>query len=214
QLSGGQQQRVALARALAPRPKLLLLDEPFSNLDAELRRRLSLEVRDILRQHQTTAILVTHDQNEAFTMADVIGVMDAGKLLQWAGPQQLFHEPVSPQVAAFVSHGQFLPATLLSPTRVATALGEVELDSAHPRWHDAGQAVQLLLRPWNVHYSPEGGGLARIGNQQFIGTYTETTLELAGGLSLTSHDNTLATLPPGTEVALRLSPEHLRLFQA
>ncbi len=83
QLSGGQQQRVALARALAPKPKLLLLDEPFSNLDTELRRSLSLEVRAILKEYGTTAILVTHDQTEAFNVADVIGVMASGKLLQW-----------------------------------------------------------------------------------------------------------------------------------
>jgi iron(III) transport system ATP-binding protein len=213
QLSGGQQQRIALARALAPRPKLLLLDEPFSNLDTELRRALSLEVRDILRQHQTTAILVTHDQNEAFTMSDVIGVMAGGKLLQWAGPHQLFHEPVSPQVAAFVSHGQFLSATLLSPTRIQTALGEVELDTAHPQWHAEQRPVQLLLRPWNVHYSPAGGTPARIQSQQFIGTYTQTTLRLNDGATLTSHDDALAALPNGAEVGIRLSHQHLRLFQ-
>jgi ABC-type spermidine/putrescine transport systems, ATPase components len=214
QLSGGQQQRIALARALAPRPKLLLLDEPFSNLDTELRRALSLEVRDILRKHQTTAILVTHDQNEAFTMSDVIGVMSGGKLLQWAPPHQLFHEPVSPEVAAFVSHGQFLRATLLSPTRVQTLLGEVELEKPHPEWHAEGRAVQLLLRPWNVHYSPAGGAVARIENQQFIGTYTQTTLRLSDGSVLTSHDEALAGLPHGAEVNLRLSNQHLRLFPA
>ena len=214
QLSGGQQQRVALARALAPRPKLLLLDEPFSNLDTELRRSLSLEVRDILRQFDTTAILVTHDQNEAFTMADVIGVMSEGKLLQWAGPHHLFHEPVSPTVAAFVSQGQFLPATLLSPSIIRTTLGEVELETAHPLWHANQQAVQLLLRPWNIRYTPAGGHPARILNQQFIGSYTQTTLQLADGSLLTSHDDAFAALPRNSEVSITLTPRHLRLLPA
>jgi len=86
ELSGGQQQRVALARALAPRPHLLLLDEPFSNLDVELRERLSLEVRDILKESGTAAILVTHDQHEAFAVADVVGIMHAGRIEQWDTP--------------------------------------------------------------------------------------------------------------------------------
>jgi len=212
QLSGGQQQRVALARALAPRPKLLLMDEPFSNLDTELRRTLSLEVREILRQYQTTAILVTHDQNEAFTMADVIGVMSEGNLLQWAGPYQLFHNPVSPAVAAFVSQGQFLPAIMLSPTRISTLLGEIELETPHPSWFANRQAVQLLLRPWNIHYTPAAGQPARILNQQFIGTYTQTTLQLADGSTLNSHDEAFTALPRNSEVSITLTPRHLRLF--
>ncbi|MDR2212083.1 MAG: ABC transporter ATP-binding protein [Pseudomonadales bacterium] len=214
QLSGGQQQRVALARALAPRPKLLLLDEPFSNLDTELRQALSLEVRDILRQHHTTAILVTHDQNEAFAMSDVIGVMAQGRLLQWAGPRQLFYEPASPEVAAFVSQGQFLGARLLSPTRIETPLGEVELDTAHPLWYAEQRPVQVLLRPWNLHYSPAGGHLARLQSQEFSGAYTLSSLRLDNGLTLTSNDDALAALPLGSTVGLSLSARHLRLFLA
>ena len=102
QLSGGQQQRVALARALAPNPVILLLDEPFSNLDTELRRSLSLEVRDILKQNNITAILVTHDQTEAFTVADEIGVFDAGVLQQWGEPQTLRQQPANDFVANFM----------------------------------------------------------------------------------------------------------------
>src|SRR4029450_8486419 len=91
ELSGGQMQRVALARALAPRPQLLLLDEPFSNLDVELRERLSIEVRTILKGLGTTALLVTHDQHEAFAMADYVGVMNEGVIEQWDAPYTLYH---------------------------------------------------------------------------------------------------------------------------
>ncbi len=106
QLSGGQQQRVALARALAPNPSILLMDEPFSNLDTELRRELSLEVRQILKQNQITAILVTHDRHEACNMADEIGVMKDGILQQWGEPQQLQQNPANEFVAAFLGSKQ------------------------------------------------------------------------------------------------------------
>ena len=102
ELSGGQQQRVALARALAPAPDLLLLDEPFSNLDIDTRERLAFEVRDILKQTGHTALLVTHNQAEAFAIADRIGVMQAGKLAQWDTPYNVHHHPASPMVAEFI----------------------------------------------------------------------------------------------------------------
>jgi iron(III) transport system ATP-binding protein len=102
ELSGGQQQRVALARALAPSPDLLLLDEPFSNLDADARERLAFEVRDILQHTGHTAILVTHDQAEAFAIADRIGVMAEGRVAQWDTPYNLRHHPATPFVADFI----------------------------------------------------------------------------------------------------------------
>lgn len=102
ELSGGQQQRVALARALAPEPELLLLDEPFSNLDVDTRERLAFEVRDILKKTGHTALLVTHNQAEAFAIADRIGIMQDGRIIQWDTPYTLHHAPVSPFVADFV----------------------------------------------------------------------------------------------------------------
>ena len=124
ELSGGQQQRVALARALAPKPKLLLLDEPFSNLDVVLRESLAMSVRDILKRTNTTAILVTHDQNEAFAIADKVGVMHRGKLVQWATPSELYHEPISPFVAEFVGEGAMIDG-IIKEGHVETALGDV-----------------------------------------------------------------------------------------
>jgi len=112
ELSGGQQQRVALARALAPRPDLLLLDEPFSNLDVDLRERLAHEVRTILKAANATALLVTHDQLEAFAIGDVIGVMHEGQLHQWDDAYSLYHRPATRFVADFIGHGVFTHATL------------------------------------------------------------------------------------------------------
>jgi len=112
ELSGGQQQRVALARALAPQPQLLLIDEPFSNLDVELRERLAHEVRTILKAANATALLVTHDQLEAFAIGDTIGVMHEGKLHQWDEAYTLYHRPATRFVADFIGHGVFAPATL------------------------------------------------------------------------------------------------------
>ena len=116
QLSGGQQQRVALARAMAPRPELLLLDEPFSSMDAELREQLAREVRDIIKEEEITALLVTHDQYEAFAMADEIGVLNAGKLMQWDSGYNLYHRPGNRFVADFIGQGVILPGEASTST--------------------------------------------------------------------------------------------------
>ncbi|WP_243443257.1 ABC transporter ATP-binding protein [Psychrobacter sp. JCM 18903] len=155
ELSGGQQQRVALARALAPKPKLLLLDEPFSNLDVVLRESLAMNVRDILKRTNTTAILVTHDQNEAFALADKVGVMHKGKLVQWATPSELYHEPISPFVAEFVGEGAMIDG-IIKEGHVETALGdiyrrmEVYDESGYPQYceydYPNGTPIKVLVR--------------------------------------------------------------------
>lgn len=137
ELSGGQQQRVALARALAPQPSLLLLDEPFSSLDVSLREQLGLEVRQILKATKTTAILVTHDQHEAFSVSDRIGLMVGGRLVQWDSARQLYEAPRTAQVADFVGEGVLLPGQWMAQAgpdmggkpvlgRVRVPLGELE----------------------------------------------------------------------------------------
>ena len=123
QLSGGQQQRIALIRAMAPRPDILLLDEPFSGLDVELRSQLARELGEILKRDQITAILVTHDQLEAFAMADRIGVMMEGRLLQWADGYSLYHRPVDRFVADFIGRGAMLTGQVIDGPRIETALG-------------------------------------------------------------------------------------------
>src|SRR4029079_17580117 len=131
ELSGGQQQRVALARALAPRPDLLLLDEPFSNLDVSLRERLSLEIRDILKSQNATAILVTHDQDEAFAIADEIGVMHDGEIQQWDTAYNLYHRPANRFVADFVGQGVFVPASALNSRELEIELGVLHGSGPH-----------------------------------------------------------------------------------
>lgn len=130
ELSGGQQQRVALARALAPRPQLILLDEPFSNLDVDLRERLSLEVRDILKEEGCTAILVTHDQHEAFAMADEIGIVAEGRIQQWDSPYNLYHQPANRFVADFIGQGVLVPGRVIGEHQVRIDLGT--LNSVSP----------------------------------------------------------------------------------
>ena len=213
QLSGGQQQRVALARALAPEPHLLLLDEPFSNLDVELRERLSLEVRSILKAAGTTALLVTHDQREAFAMADRIGVMADGRLRQWADPYRLYHEPVDRLVANFIGEGVFLPAKIAGPHCIDCELGELcrvsSVSDAAP-----GTAVDVLIRPDDILHDDASPTRATVLAKAFRGAQFLYTLALPSGrrvLSLVpSHHNHAV----GEQIGIRLEIDHLIAFAA
>ena len=147
ELSGGQQQRVALARALAPRPDLILLDEPFANLDAELRVSVRLEVRSILREVGASAVLVTHDQEEALSLADRVAVMLNGRIHQVGSPEELYHRPATRAVALFVGDAQFLAGTARG-RRVETELGELPLVS------EAAGEVDVLIRPERIRLAP------------------------------------------------------------
>jgi iron(III) transport system ATP-binding protein len=151
ELSGGQQQRVALARALAPGPDILLLDEPFSNLDSELREQLAGEVRDLLKQHGVTAILVTHDQQEAFAMADRVALLREGSVVQSDSPYNLYHEPANEFVAGFVGQG----ARILVRVDATGQLGEplTNLEQPPGQWQPGEQLV-LLIRPEDIEYAP------------------------------------------------------------
>lgn len=180
ELSGGQQQRVALARALAPRPALLLLDEPFASLDLDLRRQLNQELRRILRQQGMTALMVTHDQDEAFTMADHLGVMRGGKLEQWDSPEQVYACPASRFVAQFSGSTNWLPARAEAGA-LQTALGPLPLPTAAL---PAG-ALELLVRPEAVLLGPpDGGQPAQVLSREFLGGHCLYRLQLACGTEL------------------------------
>lgn len=179
-LSGGQKQRVALARALAPRPELLLLDEPFSNLDVDLRERLSLEVRAILKAQGATAILVTHDQLEAFAMADEIGVMHAGAIEQWGTAHQLYHKPATRFVGDFIGQGVLMPARVTAPRQL-----DCELGTLHSR-DGLGVApgvaeVDVLIRPDDILHDDASALRAQILHKAFRGAEILYTLRLASG---------------------------------
>ncbi|MEX2149874.1 MAG: ABC transporter ATP-binding protein [Steroidobacteraceae bacterium] len=207
ELSGGQQQRVALARALAPRPRLVLLDEPFSNLDAEVRMELAQQVRTALTAEGATALLVTHDQREAFAIADQIGVLRAGRLEQWDVPWKLYHSPVTRFVADFVGEGSFIQGTVLGPGRVSTELGVIE--GQLTRGQPAGTHVDLLLRPDDVIHDDESDLRAEVVERVFRGAQFRYTLRLPSGATALSfapshHDHAL-----GERIGIRLDAQHL-----
>ena len=212
ELSGGQQQRVALARALAAEPRLLLLDEPFSNLDGELRRRLSMEVRDILKTRGTSAILVTHDQEEAFAVSDHVGVFQGGRLQQWDTPFNLYHEPLTPFVASFIGQGYFIRGQLLTPDTVQTELGILNGNRAY-RW-PIGSAVDVLLRPDDVVPDAESALQARVSGKTFLGAATMYRLQLPTGSQLEALFPSHADHQPGDLVGIRIAADHLVLFPA
>ncbi len=181
-LSGGQQQRVALVRALAPKPKLLLLDEPFSSLDASLRTSLAQEVRQLIKQEGMTAILVTHDHHEAYAMADDVGVMMHGQLQQWAKPYQVYHEPVSRPVAEFVGEGVFLVGQKMSHHQVHTEFGN--LNSRHIIPGEIGGFVNVMLRPDDVIHDDNARTTAQVVDKVFRGADFLYTLETSSGLQI------------------------------
>ena len=217
ELSGGQQQRVALARALAPGPDLLLLDEPFSNLDVDLRERLGQEVRDIIKRSNTTAILVTHDQQEAFAIADEIGIMHEGEIKQWDSAYNLYHRPVSRFIADFVGQGVFLPGSVRSSREVEIELGALrgEIPAMCEVGCDAcgkGCQVDVLLRPDDVVHDDASRMRAEVLHKAFRGAEILYTLRLDSGrkvLALVpSHHNHAL----GEHIGIRLDVDHVVAF--
>ena len=207
EISGGQQQRVALARALAPRPELLLLDEPFSNLDIDLRERLSLEVREIIKASGATAVLVTHDQQEAFAMADEIGILHDGRLQQWDSPYNLYHRPSNRFVADFVGQGVFLPARALSAGRLEIELGILQGEA------QGNGDLEVLLRPDDVVHDDAAPTRAEVLHKAFRGAEILYTLRLESGrkvLALVpSHHNHAL----GEKIGIRLDVDHVVAFR-
>jgi iron(III) transport system ATP-binding protein len=209
EISGGQQQRVALARALAPRPELLLLDEPFSNLDTELRERLSLEVREIIKASGATAMLVTHDQQEAFAMADEIGILHEGHIQQWASAYDLYHRPANRFVADFVGQGVFLPAKVLDRHQLEIELGVLARGAAT----GDGEELEVLLRPDDVVHDDAAPTRAEVLHKAFRGAEILYTLRLGSGrkvLALVpSHHNHAL----GERIGIRLDVDHVVAFK-
>jgi len=217
ELSGGQQQRVALARAMAPRPELLLLDEPFSNLDVALRERLAADVRAIIKRFNITAILVTHDQHEAFAIADEVGVMHGGQIEQWDSAYDLYHRPATRFVADFVGQGVFLPGAVLSSRQVSIELGVLngEIPASCAMGCDVcgkGCQVEVLLRPDDIIHDDASGMHAEVLSKAFRGAEILYTLKLGSGrkvLALVpSHHNHAI----GERIGIRLDVDHVVAF--
>ncbi len=218
QLSGGQQQRIALARALAPAPRLLLLDEPFSSLDVDLRERLAQELRGILKQTGSTALFVTHDQLEAFALGDVIGVMHRGRLDQWDNAYHLYHRPATRFVADFIGHGVFTPGRIVAGTngagpRVRTPLGDLSdleecpVPSAYP-----GGECEVLLRADDIVHDDDSPVKARIERKAFRGSEFLYTLQLASGERVLAHVPSHHDHQLGEWIGIRAEVDHVVTF--
>jgi iron(III) transport system ATP-binding protein len=211
QLSGGQQQRVALARAIAPKPALLLLDEPFSGMDAEMREQLARDVRRILKLEAVTAILVTHDQLEAFAMADEIGVMSDGRIAQWDSSYNLYHQPATRFVADFIGQGVLLPGTVVNDHEARIELGNVAGDI--PTGCTPDCPVDVLVRPDDVLHDDDSPLKAMVSDKAFRGAEFLYTLRLDSGatvlcLAPSHHDHKI-----GEKIGIRLAIDHLVMFK-
>jgi iron(III) transport system ATP-binding protein len=215
QLSGGQQQRVALARALAPEPRLILLDEPFASLDAALRVRLREEVRQILAAAGATALMVTHDQAEALSVADHLVVMEAGRVIQAGRPDEVYRRPATAGVATFLGEGQLVPCRVAGG-RLISPLGALEAPAG------LAGAGHLLVRPEDIALLPGTGGSGlggtgcggRVVRRQFFGHDLLDEVELAEGLRLQVRLLSSVDHPVGAAVRLVLRPNDYRFFPA
>ena len=208
ELSGGQQQRVALARALVQNPVVLLLDEPFSNLDPDMAGRMRQELHDLLRRTKTTTVLVTHDHDEAFAMADRIAVLNQGRLEQFDTPEMMYHMPATPFVADFVGQADFIPGTV-SQGMVRTELGEFP-DTIECK---DGTAVVVMIRPDDIHLVPTEGARSRILSRQFHGSENLYTVSLPSGQIVHSSQGSTSVYQAGTTVELRVLATHTVLFR-
>ncbi len=207
QLSGGQQQRVAIARALAPRPAVLLLDEPFANLDATLRLRLREELRRLLRELGTTVVLVTHDRDEALSLADRVAVMLEGRILQVDTPERIYHEPRTREVARLVGQATFVPA------RVIGRLGRSDLGPfALEGEGSAPEQVELLIRPRDVVLEPHPGGLGVVVERRFVGAETIYRVLLRCGITVETSQPPSVELAVGERVEVRCNRARLAAF--
>lgn len=210
ELSGGQQQRIALIRALAPKPDLLLMDEPFSSMDVDLREELASEVRNILKKENITAILVTHDQNEAFIVADTVGVMQDGKLTQWANSYELYHQPANAFIADFIGQGVFFDGEVIDENNIKTGLSTVK--GKVPDGCVTDCKVQVFIRPDDIIIDNSSSLKAKVVGREFRGANFMYTLELAEGSNFLTLEKSHSRHEIGTDVGVRLDFERVVVF--
>ena len=215
ELSGGQQQRVALARALAPHPALVLLDEPLSNLDVQVRLRLRQELRDILKVAGTTAIFVTHDQEEALAIYDWVAVMQNGHLEQFGTPEAIYRQPASRFVAEFVTQANFIPAKRRGDfweTEVGCfAINPYVVDAVNPDWEELDR-VELMVRQEDFILKPDDNAPVVIRDRQFLGRENHYSLQVPSGRELIARTSATTALPVGMRVNVSVLENALRVF--
>lgn len=214
ELSGGQRQRVALARALAPQPKLLLLDEPFSSLDRVLRDSLGSQVRSILKQLGMTAIMVTHDHREAFTLADNIAVMANGKILQYGQAKDLYEHPHNAQVASFIDAGTIVDGQTINHKQASTKAGILKLRCGNnmpgPKH---GSQIKILIRDEDVLVDPTSDTVARVITTTFNGASAKIKLELEGGQQINCLVNSDEQYSAGDSLAISIDDRKFQYFR-
>ncbi len=197
ELSGGQQQRVAIARALVCRPQLLLLDEPFSNIDAQVRWSLIREIRTLLKSLNMAAVFVTHSKEEAFAFADRLALLEKGRVAQIGTPKQLYHQPANPYVAEFMGQGNLLRCDWLAAGHLACALGEIRAESDPAVCPDP----LLFVRPQLLALTP--GGKGAVLEQQFLGSHVRCLIDWQGEHYEAWHHEWLTEPELGVSLALR-----------
>ncbi len=206
QLSGGQQQRIALARALAPKPEILLMDEPFSSLDKDLRENLTKEVRGILKAENITSLMVTHDQNEAFSIADSIGVMQKGSLLQWDDSFKLYHQPKHPFVANFIGPGMFIKGIIVEKQKAKTSLGLLNIQATFTTKKDS--EVSILVRPDDIIHDDNSDFKLEIIHREFRGYHYILTLKLNNNEQIMCLSQSHHNHPVGEKIGIKVDIEH------
>ncbi len=214
QLSGGQQQRVALARALAPRPRLVLMDEPFSNLDTQVRVYLRQEVRSILHQVHASGIFVTHDQEEAMAMADQLAVMRQGRLEQWGSPEAVFREPISRFTAEFLTQANFLPAEA-GPAGWQTEIGSFPGDLVTRVGGDNLTGLtraEVMIRQEDLDLAADSQGALVVRDRQFLGREYRYYLTTASGRGLYARLPVGRSITPGDRVRPLIAPQQVRIY--
>lgn len=208
ELSGGEQQRVALARALAPSPEVLLLDEPFSSMDADLRYELRIETKRIQKETGLTTVLVTHDQQESFFLSERIGVLRNGRLLQAGRPDEIYHKPANRFVADFVERSDFISAEI-DNGMVVTGIGIFRLNGG---FNEGSKDVDMLIRPDDVEFTVTADGNVRVIDAQFLGSQIIYKLLLPDGTSIHSIRHSAERIPVGSWARVKVNPSHIVVF--
>lgn len=207
ELSGGQQQRIALARALAPRPKILLLDEPFSGLDTELRIKTRGEVRKIMKQAQTTAVLVTHDQEEAFAIADKVAIINQGVIEQIDEPERIYHFPANRFIAEFLGQADFIKGIVVEKG-IDSEIGLIPNKNSFSK----GSVVEIMLRPENIKFLHDENGLIEVISRSFKGYENLYLLKLPSGKIIQSSSDSGLILEPKTKVIIEVLQKNVVVF--
>lgn len=208
ELSGGQQQRVSIARALAYEPEVLLLDEPFSNIDAKVRKEMMLEIREILKKHNVSAVFVTHSKDEAFVFADKLALFNEGRIVQCGNAENLYSAPSDRYVADFLGTANYLTAQIIDSHTVETSIGQIA--SNKPLDLAAGSEALLLLRPQHIHLSAINNGMAEILERRFLGNICQYQVQV--GQNVLDVHSTELDFVVGERVDITYNNHNLVLF--